>query len=491
MYNLRTDAYHSQDTIGELQYLIDLSTNNKEELDYSILYVQNRIVNLNHILKGVRDELLDFLEKHQLTPESFPVISRVLCDDVMPDTAPEQNIGAVDVEKAMKKNIPNETFDLLKIRITVHVTVELNQRIDYVRKLKLNLAKYCADLAKLYKAKSDYAEKEDSFGEPYKEIRTDLENFIALHKSIGEFKYLFTNTPGTYTMDHSVKLQDSKTGQYGVYYIGKKKSIKNQADKILENFQDIARYEQVPTPVVFIAIKKGESTIPENLLKISKYFSEQGDTPSDSILPTHYVDAYDIKSGIIGKVNAIMLNVSVMISVTKDALDAIRGTTGLGNRDLEGIYNLAIEISKSPANSRKIEQQEFKDITETNRTFLVQAQKKAEYFKGYLQRGVKALDQVFLKTQRDLLVRMSFLGYPKDSIKGRTETLENHVREKVRAKFGFIPFEDEQVVMNQDGSFCFVKRSELDPATVSKDNFKPGIRKSDAEAASLAKAALK
>jgi len=485
MYNLRTDAYHSQDTIGELQYLIDLSTNNKEELDYSILYVQNRIVNLNHILKGVREELLDFLEKHQLSPEAFPVISRVLCDDVMPDTAPEQNIGAVDVEKAMKKNIPNETFDLLKIRITVHVTVELNDRIDYVRKLKLNMAKYCADLAKLYKAKSDYSEKENSFGESYKEIRTDLENFVALHKSLGEFKYLFTNTPGTYTMDHSVKLQDSKTGQYGVYYIGKKKSIKNQADKLQENFINVNRYDAVSALTNDIAV------IAEKLKDISNYFSEQGDTPSNSILPTQYVDAYDIKSDVIRMVTSLMLSVSAMVTNTKAVLDAVRGTTGLGNRDLEGIYNLAIEISKSPANSRKIEQQEFKDITETNRTFLVQAQKKAESFKGYLQRGVKALDEVFLKTQRDLLVRMSFLGYPKESIKGRTETLENHVREKVRAKFGFVPFEDEQVVMNQDGSYCFVKKSELDPATVSKDNFKPGIRKSDAEAAGLVKAALK
>jgi hypothetical protein len=482
VYNLRTDAYHSQDTIGELQYLVDLATNNKEAIDYSIIYVQERIVNLNHILKGAREELLHFLEKHNLSSDSFPVIHRVLCDDVMPDTAPEQNIGAVAVDKAMRKNIPDETFDILKIPLTVQVTIELNDRIDYVRKLKLNMARYCADLENLRKSKADYAKKENSLGNSYKEIRTDLENFVALHESLGEFKYLFTNTPGTYTMDHSIKLQDNKTGQYGVYYIGKKKSIKNQADKLQENFVDIARYDPVPAFPDMLSTSK-------YLKEISTYFSEQGDTPSDSTLPTHYVDAYGIKSEIIRKVTALMLKVSMMVGNTKAVLDAVRGTTGLGNRDLEGIYNLAIEISQSPANSLKIEQQEFKDITETNRTFLVQAQKKAESFKGTLQQGMKNLDEFFLKKHRDLLVRMAALGYPKKDIKGRTETLENHVRERVRAKFGFVPFEDEQIVMNLDGSYCFVKKTELAPATVSQDPFKPGIRKSDAEAAYITESA--
>lgn len=147
--NLRKDAYHEQDAIGEIQHLMDLYTGNKDELEYTAMYLEKRIVNLSIKVKSKREDFLAFMDRHNLKANLFPVLNSVLSDDVYPDTAAESNIGTVEVEKAMRKNIPDEIFDLLKSKILVEVQYEVNDRIDELKKMKLAKAQLEGDLLKV------------------------------------------------------------------------------------------------------------------------------------------------------------------------------------------------------------------------------------------------------------------------------------------------------------------------------------------------------
>jgi hypothetical protein len=139
--NLRRDAYHSQDTIGEVQHLMDLYSNNKGELEDTYVFLEKKVTNLALRIKSKREELLDFLSIHQLKPDMFPVLESVVADDVCPDTSPEQGSSVVEVEKAMRKNIPNELFTLLKDKIPVRIHHEVNSRIDELKRMKLQKSK--------------------------------------------------------------------------------------------------------------------------------------------------------------------------------------------------------------------------------------------------------------------------------------------------------------------------------------------------------------
>jgi len=139
--NLRRDAYHSQDTIGEVQHLMDLYSNNKEELEDTYVFLEKKVANLALRIKDKREGLLDFLDRHQLTPDMFPVLESVISDDVYPDTPSEQGSSVVEVEKAMRKNIPNELFTLLKDKIPVRIHHEVNWRIDELKRMKLQRSK--------------------------------------------------------------------------------------------------------------------------------------------------------------------------------------------------------------------------------------------------------------------------------------------------------------------------------------------------------------
>jgi hypothetical protein len=135
--NLRTDAYHSQDAIGEIQHSIDLQAKHKEELTYVAMYLDKKILNLAIKIKSKRSSLVAFVTKYDIDETSFPVLEKVLADDVFQDTVAEPNMGTVEVEQAMRKNIPDEFFSLLKSKILIDIEYEINDRIDELKKMKL------------------------------------------------------------------------------------------------------------------------------------------------------------------------------------------------------------------------------------------------------------------------------------------------------------------------------------------------------------------
>jgi hypothetical protein len=468
--NLRQNAYHAQETIGEIQYLVDLASSTKEEFDYTLEYLKNQIVRIGVRIQGKRESLIAFMGKYGIDYSVFPIMNQILADDVIQDTAPVQNLSAVAVEDAMRKNIPDETFNHLRNKLDPKVAVELNDRIDEIKKMKLHKAWLERSYTDILIAKKEYEKNEAEQGESFQLIRKDLEDQIALHTSLSEFKYMFSNTPAAFTSTHLITMQDSKVDRYCSIYVAKKKSIMQQADKIQANYEDVSRYSETGTQIDF-------TFLIDTMTSISKYFGEPSGAATEGTLPAQYVDAYQKKQQVIKSLDIRMSYVATFVKNIKAALDAIRKVTGLGNKEIEGIFTQAIEISRSPVNARNMEQTTLTQIKNQNTTVLSQAQNKVENVKGVLQRGVDALDDAFVKAQKDLLLKMSLnLGFPVTSVKDRNQNLEDHVREKVRKKFGNIPFEDEEVII-ENGVEVFVKKSDIDPKTK--------LRKTTVAAASL------
>jgi len=451
--NLGKDTHYAQESIGDIQYLIDLSSNNKEEFDYTIDYLQNQMTRLGSRIKSKRESLVSFMKKHDIE-QTFPVLTAIIADDVCQDTVPESNI---ERDLPLKKNFTDETMDLLRTKLKNKLVDELSERIDSIQKMKLHKAWVEKAYEDLVSAKNEYAKNEAAYGDDYIAIRKDLEDQVSLHDSLGEFKFMFSTAPKDYTSDHLGKAQDNRTGAYGPYYVTKKRVIKAQADKIKDNFSDVDRYIRTNSLGSI-----DPQYIMETMVAMSAYFGDQGDKPSTSVLPAQYVDAYQIKTDVIKTVDTYMKTINDFMRSIKKSLDTIRGVTGLGNKELDGIYSQVIEIAQSPVNARRIDPTNFEQKSNINKSYLDQRVQDINKFTGYLQQGAKNLDEAFLKIQRGPLLKTIFnMGYPVTYAKDRQKALEDHVREKVRAKFGNIPFEDEQTVQNPDNTTSFVKTSEL------------------------------
>jgi len=471
--NIKKDSVHGFQSIGELQHLVDLASNNKEEFDYTLDYLKAKMANQAAAIKSKRESLITFLKQYDLDPGMFPIIADVYSDDIYPDTTAEQNIGTVEVEQAMgAKKFPNKFFDILYQKLAVTIQNGINNRIDELRKMKLYASQLEYQYAKITNLKKDYADIQEAHGDAYRAVRKDLEDFYSLWDNLGHFKYILTIAPGSFTSNDRAKSHDSAVAYYSTYYIGQKKTIKTQSDKLQENFDDVSRYDGVGSTV------HPENIVPD-LLAISKYFSDQGDAVSSDSVPQHYVDALQVKSAVVAKVDIFLKTITTYTTGIKKALDALCSTTGLGNKELESIYSNVIEMARSPVNARILDPSTTNELAAKNKTGLDKLEQEVNNFQFNLQRGIEKLDANFLKFQKNALITMaSMIGFPVTYIKDRGQSLEDTVREKVRSQYGKIPFCDE--VLYSDGTF--VKKSEIDPKT--------GKKKTDADAKSLLEKAL-
>jgi hypothetical protein len=159
--NLRIDAYHSQDAIGEMQHLASITADNKEEFEYTIMYLSRRLTNISMQIRSKRESLLAFIQKHNIDQTAYQVVGRILSDDVYPDTVADQNLGTVEIEKALRKNIPDELFALLKNQIQITIDWEINDRIDELKKMKLMKAQLEFDLLTAQQALDSYLQNDD------------------------------------------------------------------------------------------------------------------------------------------------------------------------------------------------------------------------------------------------------------------------------------------------------------------------------------------
>lgn len=452
----RRDIFVRPNSVSDVQELVYIAENQKEKIENKEIIIRKKIEELNNYILTLREEFLNFLILNNIDP-NYPVLSIVTGDKVVPDTVAEQSFEAIPIEKAMLPNIPNDVF-LRTINLLTEkyetLQKEIEEYTDKMLKARLQKAKLELKLEEIIRVTSEYREKIENKKEEYDNLINNLEMVKYLYQNLLDFKYLFTKTPDSFTSDSYIKFYNNYLNRYSSYYYEKKKVIKNSADILSEKYKANV-------------VDKAENGIYLTVFKnISSYF----DTYQSDNLPDKYVDAIPLKKDIIKKLNKFAEDLDHIVNNNKQALDYVREVKGIGNSVVNSLISSVMEISRSFATQRKMEHTTFDDIKNSNYTINLSINQKIESIKNKLQLGVEKLDESFVRSNREFLRKIALtIGFPVEYSYDRTKTLEEHIREKVRLKYGGnIPFCDEEVIINADGSKKFIRKNELDKDKISK-----------------------
>jgi len=273
------------------------------------------------------------------------------------------------------------------------------------------------------------------------------QDLLSLLKGLSSFKIMFTAVPSIYTQDNFYRSHNSLIPKYSSEYVGKKKSVKNQSDKIMENYSSADS-----TSIVVMDILAHTKVLED----ISKYFSAEPDQ-----LPAQYVDAYLILSTVVEKVSGYIKSLASLMSTTAIAMNDLRGTPGPGTKEIEALFTDAKALAAFQGNQKKIEHLELTDIKEVSKISLDTTVRNKNTLTGILKQGADKISAAMLRLHKERISRTMLIGFPSNTSFNRDTSLEDTVREKVRKKFGGIRFCDEEELKTSEGYSVFVKKSEL------------------------------
>jgi len=400
----------------------------------------------------LKDDFLSFLKNNNIDT-NYPILSDVTADQVVPDTVPEDAMSAIRIEDAMLPNIPDTTFmKTINILRSKYSTLqdEIDEFVDTLHRKKLDKSILEAKLEGIQKSIEEYKDKIKEKQQDYNDSIKNLDMIKSLYQNLLDFKYLFNAIPDKFTSASFTKFQTCYLDRYSTIYYEKMKMIRKFSDNLQENY--------VPTPLDQLE----QSVYTRVFLDISQYFGY-----SEGGLPEKYLDAIPKKTEILEKLDSFGEDLNKLIFNIKDTLDYIRGVKGVGNSVVDGLITSTTEITKSYMGQRKIEQSTLKDVSNNNYTMNLAVNQKIDGIKDKLQLGVEKLDEKFIKTSRKILRKIAIgRGFPVSFIYDRNTNLEDHLRDKVRQKFGGnIPFCDEEVKTDASGKKIFVKKVNIDPKT--------------------------
>jgi hypothetical protein len=451
----RKDTFVKANSIADIEELVSIATNQKENHEATENLLKRKIEEISKSILVVRDDFLTFLKSNSIDP-NYPVISDVVSDSVVPDTVPSQSMGVVPIEEAMLPNIPNSTFLItMKVLQEKYVTLqdEIEEYADTLYKMKLQKAKLEAKLDSVKKSIEEYQDKIKENQPIYNDSIKNLDKIKSLYQNLLDFRSLIFLLPDTFTTESYIKFQNSYFDRYSVNYWGKKKSIRKFAGILQDTYK----------PTIADQMEQGFYMVV--FRDISVYFGPFEETINN--LPDKYLDAMPKKIEIISKMDEFSESLNKLISNVKMSLDAIRGVKGIGNSLVEGLIASTNEVANSFAAQKKVEHTTLESVSNDNYTINLSINQNIKYIKSMLQRGANNLDDKFMKTSSKFLRKIAItFGFPLTFLYDRTINLEDHVRERVRRKYGGnIPFCDENVVINSTGTRTFVKKSEIDPRT--------------------------
>jgi hypothetical protein len=443
----RNDLFVRPNSISDIEDL--LNRIDKEKLEYKEKILKKKIEELSKYIMALREEFLNFLIINNINP-NLPILNTVTSDEVVPDTVSEYAMETIPIEKAMLPNIPNNVFlktiNLLKEKYEP-LENEIENYVDKMLKARLKKAELEKKLEEIIVITSEYREKIKEKKEEYNKIINNLEMIKDLYQNLLDFKVLFNKTPSDFTADIYIKFYQNQLDRYSAFYYEKKKIIKNIVDELQNKYY-------------VTAVDNNENGISIVVLKdISSYFDfYKGDN-----LPDKYVDAVPLKKEIIEKLNKFSEDINKIINNNKISLDLIREVKGIGNSTVEGLISSVNEVSKSFATQKKLEHTTLEDINNSNYTVKLAVNQKINNIKRKLQLGVDQLDESFIRLNKDFLRKIALtIDFPTNFNYDKTSSLEEHIREKVRLKYGGqIPFCDEEVFIDEKGNKKFIKKSEL------------------------------
>jgi len=461
------DDYNRNNSIAEIEDLYTIAENNKDKVEDRRRLLKKEIADLAKMISITREEFISFLNAHGVDT-AFPVFSTVTADSVMPFTVSGQALTEVPIENAMLPNNPNPTFlRTLNLLQNKYETLqdEIEEYVYSLLRMRLRKSELEADLESVDKTITEYKGRLEEYKTEYDAAVSNLNKLRSLYQNLLDFKYLLTAVPDTFTAESYTKFQNNYFNRYSTEYYNKKKTIMKMGITLQDSYE-------------LTVFDKDQLGIYTSVFReISYFFSsdegysiEESNNSSDDtikVLPEKYVDAIPYKTFILKKLDLLAKDIDELISNSKMTLDAIRGVKGVGNSVVDSLITSTNAIANSYASKKTIIPDTLKDIKNDNYTVRLGINQSIDNFKSHLQLGVENLDAKFVRASSHFLRKMAkTIGFPVTFFYDRTINLEDHLREKVRQKYGGnIPFCDEVESTDEYGNKIFIKKDDVDPKT--------------------------
>jgi hypothetical protein len=285
-------------------------------------------------------------------------------------------------------------------------------------------------------------------GDDYKRMTEDVNLLRDINSSLNDLGLVIGTIPQEVTLSSFLKDYKDSIDRYSRAYTVLKSGAGFRVSSFLDN-RNAGGYSGIsPSPT---AQSPATGDLSSMLNSLKRYLTENS-------LPQRYVDLGNPDPTLL-TLSSYMTSVYYYATKIRELTDALGGVSGIGNAELAAGYEDAKVIAQSPVNEKKIEQNaSLPEIQEVNKIKIDTKKEEASRFKGTV---VAPLSPAFAKTNKGLLEKLAILGAPETPRPDRSKDIEDHNREKVRKKFGNIPFCDEEAITDSLGQIIFVKRSDL------------------------------
>jgi len=469
------DNYNKNNSIAEIEDLYTIAENNKDKVEDKRRLLKKEIADLAKMISITREEFISFLNSYGVET-TFPIFSTVTADSVMPFTVSSQSLTEIPIENAMLSNNPNPTFlRTLNLLQNKYETLqdEIEEYVYSLLRMRLRKSELEADLESVDKTITEYKERLEEYQTEYNDAVSNLDKIRSLYQNLLDFKYLITAIPDTFTAESYTKFQNNYFNRYSTEYYNKKKTLMKMGITLQDNYK-LTVFDKEQLGIYTLVFRE-----------IAYFFSsDEGYSIKESnnssnglikVLPEKYIDAISYKTSILKKLDLLAKDIDQLIFNSKNTLDAIRGVKGVGNSVVDSLITSTNAIANSYVSKKTIVPDTLKDVTNDNYTVRLGVNQSINSFKSHLQLGIENLDSKFVRASSHFLRKMAkTIGFPVTFFYDRTINLEDHLREKVRQKYGGnIPFCDEVESMDENGNIIFIKKDNTDLKTgKSKTNIR-------------------
>lgn len=434
------NPYSTNDSEAVVESIVDMMLQTEELFSDQVGNYNRRIHRVQRQIKQEQEKLKLLLAENNLSP-NIPQFSKVLGDYLYPDSESEPAQTYINPETASgKTHTVLEVYSLKEIAShEPGVNDAIRDSMERIYKARNMLSKLTYRQQKLNNIYGESIEKKKRSA-TYKDLKKKNKETALLIAEVRSFRDVILQIPDELAAQKAKADHDLGMNVYCSAYVVRRKTIVKDAADFYDAFPDD---EDV------------QSTM-DNLLSLMS-----------TAMPKQYTGAIQRKEAILRLLDGALAELGILLADSIGELNTLAGSQGIPNEKIESIRRNVISVLRSQVKSKVTTKITRDQMLAVNDSDITEKVRKKDRFVNALNRmsdavtqGAEAMGEVaqqFSKRLFDKAVISS--GFPESFQKTGVETLKDNQREVVRQKYGGeIPFCDEVIIINDDGTKEFVKK---------------------------------
>ncbi|MBD3260237.1 MAG: hypothetical protein GF334_00940 [Candidatus Altiarchaeales archaeon] len=449
------NPYSSNDSEAVVESIVDMMLQTEELYSDQFNNYLRRIHRVRRNIKREQEKLKLLLAENNLSP-SLPQFSKVLGDYLYPDSESEPAQTYVNPEESYTKtHTVLEVYTLKEIAAQQPgVNDAIRDSMERIYKERNMLSKLTYKFHKLNNVFGESIERKKS-SSSYKDVKKKNRDIAVLISEVRSFRDVIQQIPDE--LAASKAKEDLNTGMNvycSAYMVRKKQVIKDAAD-LSEDFSDDTSLQDTINGLLAI-------------MSLS--------------MPKQYTGTVENKKSILRLLDGALTDLGLLLADTIGELNLLAGSSGIPNEKVESIRRNIISVLRSQVKSKVTTKTTRDQMLAVNDSDISEKVRKKDRFVNALNRmsdavtqGAEAMGEVAQEFSKRLFnTAVLSSGFPETFQKTGLEALKDNQREVVRQRYGGeIPFCDEVIVINDDGTKEFVKKedaTEIEDGTYRKNS---------------------